>query len=510
MSVDALHWKYLDVLPFAVLAVLAGIFAAAFSWAAVKVHRFRLKVYTDRRFSGGTVGRCLMAPLRACCALRDRIDIITRRPTLPSKGVYLPLSVIRSAAKRDAAAEFDLHTPRGGVQPSTFRSRVLRGGQILCCGVGRAASQTASSSSSHQPLRSPRSVLRAKKMSDRRMKLAYVYIFLLSLSASLSRPLSASLSLPMYPRARGYDESILDLYSTYYGCIYDIRYVGEAFILSFVVLSFCSALPWAVGILSSISAQPSSLTVLSPLQMLEPVLTADDDLEQDPFSLLLKLVTSEENRGGDNSTFDSSSEPSWRRVAPELDTMSLETEATTATTTTSSSSTSTSTSRTSSAMVEEEKGFGAKLWTAVAAFPALEIVLGEGVVTYSEELQVWFGGIYDLFESMSLNARCSVLPESPVIVAGDDEDILQQLTHRDHVKHMRTFEKQGCANGKYDELATLLPPHASFESAITHLFSRDHANIDSFSIKTLLVFVAAYALGESVFPSVCPSVRPSL
>ena len=231
------------------------------------------------------------------------------------------------------------------------------------------------------------------------------------------------------------------------------------------------------------------------------VLTADDDLEQDPFSLLLKLVTSEGSRGGDNSTFDSSSEPSWRRVAPELDTMSLETEATT--TTTSSSS---STSRTSSAMVEEEKGFGAKLWTAVAAFPALEIVLGEGVVTYSEELQVWFGGIYDLFELMSLNARCSVLPESPVIVAGDDEDILQQLTHRDHVKHMRTFEKRGCANGKYDELATLLPPHASFESAITHLFSRDHANIDSFSIKTLLVFVAAYALGESVFPSVRPSV----
>ena len=198
MSVDALHWKYLDVLPFAVLAVLAGIFAAAFSWAAVKVHRFRLQVYTDRRFSGGTVGRCLTAPVRACCALRDRIDIITRRPTLPSKGVYLPLSVIRSAAKRDAAAEFDLHTPRGGVQPSTFRSRVLRGGQILCCGVGRAASQTASSSSSHQPLRSPRSVLRAKKMSDRRMKLAYVYIFLLSLSASLSRPLSASLG-PLSP-----------------------------------------------------------------------------------------------------------------------------------------------------------------------------------------------------------------------------------------------------------------------------------------------------------------------
>ena len=329
-----------------------------------------------------------------------------------------------------------------------------------------------------------------------------IHLSSLSLGLSLSASLGlsrASLSLPMYPRARGYDESILDLYSTYYGFIYDCRYVGEAFILSFVVLSFCSALPWAVGILSSISAQPSSPTVLSPLQML--VLTADDDLEQDPFSLLLKLVTSEDSRGGDNSTFDSSSEPSWRRVAPELDTMSLETEATTTTTTSSSS-----TSRTSSAMVEEEKGFGAKLWTAVAAFPALEIVLGEGVVTYSEELQVWFGGIYDLFELMSLNARCSVLPESPVIVAGDDEDILQQLTHRDHVKHMRTFEKQGCANGKYDELATLLPPHASFESAITHLFSRDHANIDSFSIKTLLVFVAAYALGESVFPSVRPSV----
>ena len=515
-SIASLRWKYIDVLPFAALAALAGIVSAIFTSAAVAIHRARIRAYSERGRGlcntalSGCCRACVCAPLWLCCALRDRAVRAAAHPTLPAAGVFVPLPSLSASAKLRRA------TSVSGAGHLSLCGRTARFIRImLCssCGDGSAATDTARQHT-------------AARRSARRKKANTTHTSF----ASAQR-----------------------------GGQVKVAYVAEACSLALVVLLLFSLLPWIVGVaVASTDGSPGAAVTFDGLVTLQskssavfresalvglsaaegggdvhvqpspPLAAAVDEalseaeqpemtpesesgeivrppetpllgaearrrrrleLSQSTMSQLRALV-SEQTTDGEANRFAEQASAMVQR--PELSSEVTWDDAHTIGVADVDAA-DTGNMRGSRAKGDAVAGSNTVQGAIAAvsrAFPSVAILWSEGLASYADELGVWLRNAAKRVAKIGVDNRCHRLPVIPAVVVGEDENIINTMEINQHASHVRTHFQGQCPPGEFDELATLLPPFATFESTLTHLFSRDSAG-GRFTLLSLIVFVAA-------------------
>ena len=509
-SIASLRWKYIDVLPFAALAALAGIVAALFTSAAIAIHGARLRAYSRGRalctapLSASSA--CVHAPLWMCCALRDRTIRAAAHPTLPAAGVFVPLPSLSTSAKHRRAASIN---GAGHLSLCRRTTRFLRI-MVCCCGDDATAAGAAS-----RHARARRSSARGK-----------------------AQPKTAS-----SVSARSAVQQI------------KVAYVSEACTLAFVVLLLFSLLPWLVGVAVVSTTGGTRATVTFdgivtlrsrssarfhealPIHVpaakgsgdVQPTATVDDapsspgeeerhskgvvllpdtlaeaattdsarrrrrlhELSPATMSQLRELVSEHTTDGEANYFAEQASalaqRPKLRSGVTWDDAHTIGVPGMDGVGADAASGTS---SRAEGGSTESGSTVQSALAAVLRTFPNAAILQSEGFASYVDALVVWFRDATERVAKIGIEHRCQPLPEIPAVVVGDDENIVNTMAISEHVAHVRTHFRGRCPEGEFDELATLLPPFATFESALTHLFARDTAG-GRFTLLSLSVFVAA-------------------